>query len=81
VGKSEGRSRNKGIIDYTRTSTVLTGMTSTETLLLSPALGCIRRSYRKKSIVNGTHTSAVLTTVTTSSRAPASAGGVRFSLC
>jgi hypothetical protein len=84
VRKSERRSGNESVINYTRTSAVLTSMTTTETLLLSKALGRIRRSYRKKSIVNGSYSAALgefMLTVTTTARASASAGGVGLSLC
>jgi hypothetical protein len=84
VGKSKRRSCNEGVIDYARTSAVLTSMTTTETLLLSKALGRIGRSYRKKSIVNGAYSSALgklMLAVTATARASASAGGGRLSLC
>lgn len=80
VSKSECRSCNEGVINYTRTSAMLTGMTTTEALLLSKALGRIRCSYRKKSIINDTHASAVLT-VTTTSSATAPTRRIWLSLC
>jgi hypothetical protein len=78
VSKSERRSRHQSIVYNARTTTMPTSVASTDTLLLSKALGGIRCSNGKESIVNGTYSSTLyrmLTTMTTASRASASASG------
>jgi hypothetical protein len=73
VGKSEGSSRNQSIINNARTTTVLTSMTTAQTLLLPPTLGCIGCSNGKEGIVNNTYTSDLLRMLAMTTSASATA--------
>jgi hypothetical protein len=80
VRKSECCSSNQSIVNNSRTTTMLTSVATTETLLLSEALGSIRCSYRKKGIVNSTYSATLsmfVLAMTAATRAAAPASWLR----